>query len=62
MIVCHDQASWQEGYQRFQPSRPIKVPDDLARASGCIEGRAAGETHDLSSRVKRPRLRFLRKS
>jgi len=34
-------ASWQQGYQdgfSGRPSRPIEVPDELARASGFIEG------------------------
>jgi len=54
MIVCHDQASWQQGFPG-KPSRPVKVPDELARATDFIEGKAACETTGVASRVKRPR-------
>jgi hypothetical protein len=65
MVVRPNQASWQQGYQdgfAGEPLRPIKMPDELACASGLIEGRAARETTGVASRVTRPRLRIRRKS
>jgi hypothetical protein len=65
MIVRQNQASWQQGYNdgfAGKPSRPIKVPDELAYASGFIEGKAARETKGGAPRVKRPRLCVVRKS
>jgi hypothetical protein len=60
LIVRQDQASLQQGYQdgfAGEPPQPIKMADELACASGFIEGSAARETTGVAARVERPRLR-----